>query len=108
MNKVKGKDVMLSKYLLRSDSTAYRTIDGIALIVGAPEGKLRSLNEAGTFIWEKANGRHTLSEIVHQMCQKYDVDYTQAAQDAEIFVHELESEDMLVLIDDPVDSEEAQ
>jgi len=106
MIKVKGKDTMLSKYLLRSDSTAYRTINGLALIVGAPEGKLRSLNEAGTFIWEQADGRHTLSEIINQMCQKYDVDYTQAAQDAETFVHELERQDMLVLMDDPAGSEE--
>ncbi len=106
MNKVKGKDTVLSKYLVRSDATAYRTLNGIALIVGAPEGKLRSLNEVGTFIWEQADGRHTLSDIIDQMCQKYDVDYTQAAQDAEIFVSELESQDMLVLLDSPVSSEE--
>ena len=106
MNKVKGKDTMLSKYLLRSDSTAYRTINGMALVVGAPEGKLRTLNEAGTFIWEQADGRHTLSEVINQMWQKYDVDYTQAAQDAEVFVHELESQNMLVLTDSPVGSEE--
>jgi len=106
MNKVKGKDTMLSKYILRSDSTAYRTINGMALVVGAPEGKLRTLNEAGTFIWEQVDGRHALSEVINQMCQKYDVDYTQAAQDAEVFVHELESQNMLVLTDSPVGSEE--
>lgn len=88
---------MLDKYLLRSNSTAYRTINAMALVVGAPEGKLRTLNEAGTFIWEQADGKHTLAEIIDQMCEKFDVDYAQAEQDAVAFIQELVSKNMLVL-----------
>lgn len=97
--------IMLDKYPVRSDSTAHRTIDGVALVVDAAEGKLRTLNKVGTFIWEQANGKLTLSEIVDLVCQEFDVDYPQAALDAEVFVQDLESKNMLVLANNPAGSE---
>ncbi len=90
---------MFGKYPLRSETTAYRTINGVALVVGAPEGKLRTFNEIGTFIWEQADGKHTLAEIVNQVCQRFDVDYPQAARDTEVFIQELEDKNMLALTD---------
>ena len=93
---------MLDKYFIRNSSTAYRIINGIALVVGAPEGKLRTLNKVGTLIWELADGKHPLSEVINQICQKFEVDYSRAASDTEAFVQELESKNMLVLTDKPV------
>jgi methyltransferase-like protein len=97
---------MPGKYLRRNSSTAYRIINGAALVVGASEGKLRTLNNVGTFIWELADGQHTLEEIIDRVCQEFDVDYSVAKQDAEAFVKELESKNMLVLTDSPVKLEE--
>jgi hypothetical protein len=50
----------------------------VALVVGALEGKLRTLIEVGTFIWEFADGKHTLSEIVNLMRQEFEVDFSTA------------------------------
>ena len=90
------------KYLIRHSSTAYRIIDGVAMIVGGSESKLRTLNKAGTLIWELADGKHSLSEIINQICQDFEVDYTTAASDTDAFVRELESKNMLSIVDSPV------
>lgn len=99
MNQAKRRGNFFDKCPLRSLSTAYRTVDGVSLVVGGAEGKLRSLNPTGTFIWEKSDGKHTLAEIVRLVCQAFAVDYAQAAHDAEFFVRELEGKDMLVMIE---------
>lgn len=93
---------MLNKYVHRSDSTVYRIIDGVAIMVSAPEGKLRTLNNVGTLIWQHANGRHTMADIIDLICQEFDVTHTQAMNDAEAFVQELADKNMLVLTDSPV------
>jgi len=93
---------MMNKYLMRSDATAYRIIDGVALVVGATEGKLLTLNDVGTFIWKQADGKQTFSEIIDKLCQHFDVDYSRAMQDAVVFVKELESKGLLVLSDHPL------
>ena len=96
----------MHKYPMRSDATAYRIIDGVALVVGATEGKLLTLNDVGTFIWKQADGKLALVEIVEKLCQDFDVDYPRAMQDVEIFVKELENKSMLVLSDCPMNIEE--
>jgi hypothetical protein len=92
---------MPGKYPQRNSSTVYRIIDGAALVVGAPEGKLRTLNQVGTLIWQLADGQHTLEEIIERICREFEVDYSRAKQDVEAFVKELESKNMLVLTDSP-------
>ena len=96
----------MNKYPMRNNATAYRIINGVALVVGAPEGKLLTLNDVGTFIWKQADGKLTLVEIVEKLCQDFDVDYPRAMQDVEIFVKELENKSMLVLSDCPMNIEE--
>lgn len=93
---------MLDKYPVRSSSTAYRIINGVAMIAGAPEGRLCTLNKVGTLIWNLGDGKHNMGEIINRICQDFDVDYTRAVRDAEVFIHELEKRKMLALADNPV------
>ncbi len=92
---------MLDRYPVRSRLTAYRTIDRLALVVGSTRGTLLTLNEVGTLIWERADGKHKLSDIVDQVCEQFDVRYIQAAHDAQFFVGELARKDVLALVDRP-------
>lgn len=98
---------MPGKYLQRNSSTAYRIINGAALVVGASEGKLRTLNKVGSVIWEMSDGQHTLEEIIDRVCQEFEVDYSVARQDTEVFMKQLESKNMLVLTDSPVKLEKS-
>ena len=93
---------MMNEYPMRNNATAYRIINGVAMVVGAQEGKLLTLNDVGTFIWEQADGKQTFSEIIDKLCQHFDVDYSRAMQDAVVFVKELESKGLLVLSDHPL------
>ncbi len=93
---------MMNEYPMRNNATAYRIIDGVAMVVGAQESKLLTLNDVGTFIWEQADGKQTFSEIVDKLCQHFDVDYPRAMQDVVVFVKELQSKGLLVLSDHPL------
>jgi len=93
---------MLKQYVCRSESTVYRIINGVAIVVAAPEGKLRTLNKVGTLIWQQADGRHALVDIIDLISQEFDVAYDQAVNDAESFVQELVDKNMLELTDSPV------
>ncbi|UCG54886.1 MAG: PqqD family protein [Dehalococcoidia bacterium] len=97
---------MLSKYAIRSRSSAYRIINGLALIVGGQDSQIRTLNKVGTFIWTLADGKHTLSEIINQVCRDFEVDNSRATQDIEVFVKEMESRHLLLLTDNPTTLEE--
>jgi hypothetical protein len=89
------------KYLLRAGSTAYRIIDGTALIVGGQIAKLLTLNDVGTFIWQQADGRQTMADITKKLCQEFDIDQEVALRDAEIFVRDLQSKNLLTLAETP-------
>lgn len=97
---------MLNKFVYRSDSSVYRIIDGVAMIVSTFQGKLHTLNEVGTYIWHQADGNHTLSAIIDQICQEFDVDHTRAMEDAEAFIQQLVEKDMLLLSDTPITEEQ--
>lgn len=92
---------MLEKFISRHDSTAYRIIDGVALIAGGSDNMLRTLNKTGTFIWEQADGTRSFTDIVELMCREFDVDYNRAAEDTKAFVQEMESKGMLILTGSP-------
>ena len=87
----------LTKYRpLKNPATPARIIEGEAVIVSPFDSKLHTLNEVGTFIWERADGSTELDQIVDELCQTFDIDRERARQDAERFVEScLEKQVML-------------
>ena len=62
-----------------------------------------TLNEVATAIWQAADGRTPLREIVsNQVCEQFDIDPAQAQTDAEQFVSELSQHGILLVSGQPL------
>jgi hypothetical protein len=91
------------KYIARSKAVAARVLGGEMMIMSAEDSRLFSLSDVATVIWEAADGRTPLSEIVAQrVCAKFDVSADVAYRDAEILVEALAARGILSISSQPV------
>ena len=94
---------MSEAYIARSSAIAARMLAGEMMVMKAVDSTFFTLNEVATAIWQAADGRTPLREIVHQtVCEQFDVDPEQAQVDAEQFVTELSTHGILLVSDRPM------
>jgi len=94
---------MSDKYILRSTAIAARALGDETIIMSAVDSTLFSLSEVGTVIWQSADGRTPLSEIVtSRICEEFDVTPEAAYADALAFVEGLSQHGILRVFDHPV------
>jgi hypothetical protein len=90
-------------YIARSTAVAARALDGEMMIMSARDSTLFTLNPVGTVIWQSADGKTPLAEIVERkICAEYEVDSVEALKDAESFVNNLASHGILAVSDEPI------
>ncbi len=93
---------MSEKYISRSPAIAARLLGDEMMIMSATDSTLFSLNPVATCIWQSADGRTPLSEIVEQrVCAEFGVDAQTAYRDAEQFVDELAQHGILKVSSEP-------
>jgi hypothetical protein len=92
---------MTETYVLRSTSVAAREMAGEMMIMSATDSTLFSLNETATLIWNAADGKTSLSDIVRNICEEFDVEPDAAYRDAETLVNELAALGILSLAPEP-------
>jgi Coenzyme PQQ synthesis protein D (PqqD) len=90
-------------YLSRSSSVAARELAGEMMIMSATDSTLFSLNETATLIWNAADGKTSLRDIVeNKICAEFDVEPDAAYRDAEALVASLASLGILNLSTEPL------
>jgi hypothetical protein len=90
-------------YMTRSNAVAARELGGEMMIMSATDSTLFSLNETATILWNAADGKTPLTEIVERaICQEFNVEPDQAYRDASELVQELARLGILRLSDKPV------
>jgi hypothetical protein len=95
---------MLDEYVNKNnEKTAYRTIDGEAVVVNLKDSTFHTLNPVATFIWEQADGRIKAKEMIEKICQEFEVDWGTAEKDCLEFLGELVREGLVVLSRNPVE-----
>jgi hypothetical protein len=94
-------------YPARSKQVAARMLGGEMMIMSPTDVTLFNLNDVGSAIWNAADGRTSLDEIVARLCDEFDVTPDAARQDAETFVAELAAHGILHLSDQPAAPAEA-
>ncbi|HZQ22007.1 MAG TPA: PqqD family protein [Terriglobales bacterium] len=96
---------MPEKFIARSAAIAARKIGGEMMIMSAVDSTFFTLNEVATAIWQAADGRTPLTEIVrNSVCREFEVDEATACHDAEEFVANLSRHGILLLSDQPLES----
>jgi hypothetical protein len=94
---------MAEKYIARSKAIAARMIGGETMVMSALDSTFFTLNEVASTIWQAADGRTPLSEIVTgKVCQEFDVDRERAQRAADRFVDELSQHGILLVSDQPL------
>jgi len=73
------------------------------MIMSAVDSTFFTLNEVATVIWQAADGRTPLSDIVaSKICSEFEVDPAQAERDVEQFVSELSEHGILLVSEPPI------
>ena len=94
---------MAETYIVRSSAIAARMLAGEMMVMNSMNSTFFTLNEVATAIWQAADGRTPLREIVeHRICEQFDVDPAEAQKDAEQFVEELSQHGILLVSDQPL------
>jgi hypothetical protein len=94
---------MPDTYIARSTAIAARMLGGEMMIMSAVDSTFFTLNEVATVIWQAADGRTPLAEIVEQrVCGEFEVEPDVARRDAEQFVSELSQHGILLVSDQPI------
>src|SRR6201999_580642 len=89
-------------YVSRSAAVAARELAGEMMIMSATDSTLFSLNETATLIWNAADGKTSLRDIVEkQICVEFDIEPEAAYRDAEALVTNLASLGILQLSAEP-------
>lgn len=88
-------------YIARSKQVAARMLGGEMMIMSAQNTSLFNLNDVGSAIWNAADGRTSLDEIIARLCAEFDVTPDVARHDAETFIEELSAHGILLLSDQP-------
>ncbi len=95
---------MNDRYIARSTAIAARMLGGEMMVMSAVDSTFFTLNEVATSIWQAADGRTPLSEIVNRVvCAQFEVDPELARADAEHFVEELSKHGILLVSDSPIE-----
>lgn len=73
----------------KSSATAWRIIEGEAVIISLDTKIFRGLNAVGSRVWELIDGRRSVDEIVTQIVIEFEVAPEIAARDVGAFVAQL-------------------
>ncbi|MFZ3262478.1 MAG: PqqD family protein [Terriglobales bacterium] len=94
---------MSETYIARSSTIAARMLAGEMMVMNSADSTFFTLNQVATAIWQAADGRTPLREIVRErVCAQFEVDPEQAQLDADQFVAELSSHGILLVSDQPL------
>lgn len=78
-------------------------LGGEMIVMSVTDSTFFTLNEVASAIWQAADGRTPLSEIVAgKICQEFDVDREHSQRGAERFVHEPSQHGILLVSDQPL------
>ncbi len=94
---------MSSIYFARNPRVAARNLGGEMMIMSGRDSTLFTLNKTATVLWQSADGKTPLDDIVNsKICVEFDVPPVDALQDATDLVRDLANHDILIVSDSPI------
>lgn len=94
-------------FIAHSSQIASRNLNGEMIIMSAKDSTLFTLNEVATSIWEAADGRTSLEEIVEKkICAEFDIDPETALRDAQELVQQLAVHGILSISETRIENKE--
>jgi len=88
-------------YVAQNEEAAYRIIDGKAIILTPDNGMLHTLNSVGTRIWELADGKRRVRDIIPFIFEEFEADPNIVKKDIQNFIEDLVHKKMLIVKNKP-------
>jgi coenzyme PQQ synthesis protein D (PqqD) len=85
----------LGRILSKNPNAAYRIYDGQATIVLSDRAEVNVINEIGTLVWDRIDGKRSLAEILEAVLAEYEVGPDEARRDVLEFVASLHERGMV-------------
>lgn len=80
----------------QNPKTIYTKLEDKIIILEAEKGKLLTLNQTASFIWEKSKRAVEVKKLVDKLCQEFEVERKIAAKDTQELVKKLLKRGLLV------------
>lgn len=94
---------MSSIYFARNPRVAARSLDGEMMIMSSRDSTLFTLNKTATVLWQSADGKTPLEEIVNEkICNEFNVQPGDALQDATHLLKQLAEHEILIVSEAPI------
>lgn len=93
---------MLDMYVAQNEEVAYRIIDDEAVILTPEDGMLHNLNPVATRIFELANGKRTVKDIINRILGEFQADEKVVTRDVSNFIEDLMHKKMMILSSKPL------
>jgi len=84
-----------TQVLIKNPGAAYRIYDGQATIVLPEQARVTVLNEVGSLVWDRIDGRRSLGEILDAVNEAFDVVPEQLERDVKEFLDALREQRMV-------------
>lgn len=78
-----------NRCLSKNEDMPYNMIEGEAVLIDLDENEIIRLNEAGSEIWRLIDGKRTVGDIIHQICEIFEVEEKEAERDTIKFLRTL-------------------
>jgi hypothetical protein len=85
----------MERFPVKNKDTAFRLLGDEAIAMNFHSSFFYNLNPMGAHIWERCDGRHTITQIAGELAQEYDVTLEEAARDCQEFIDSLVAEGLL-------------
>ena len=96
--------VDMKTVLIRNEKCSVRPI-GNGLVVACPhDNETHSIDEIGTFVWNRIDGQTDLDSILADILREYVVDTDTAAKDLQSFVYQLLEAGMILPVKQTIPS----
>lgn len=89
---------MMDKFVVVNENkTAYRVIDDEAVVVNLENSTFHVLNPVASYIWQMAEKKIQVKDIVKKVSEEFDVDFETAREDCLEFIIKSSDENLLIL-----------
>ena len=89
-------DQTRGQFWTKDPALAWREIDGKTVIISPSDSVMHELNETGSFLWKRLDGKHSVAELAALLTEEYDVGPQVALADTEALLDQLAAQKLLI------------
>jgi len=94
--------ISLEKYVVRNKDMVWRMVGNEVFIINKDGTVIHQLNIVGSEIWKSSEGNLTISQIIENICNSFEIGADQVNADTIQFVENMLAQGLVELKDGPV------